>query len=65
MYPFTALQAGLMMLAGVLWVSLPSEVLPSLEWRLHFGIAMFAFGMMSGVATGAWLSRRAPGQESP
>lgn len=58
MPPFTALQAGLMMLAGILWVSLPvGAPLPSLEWRLHFGGAMWCFGSMFGVATGMWLTQ--------
>lgn len=62
MPPFTCLQAGLLMLAGILWVGLPIEPLPSLEWRLHFGGAQFLFGIMFGIATGLWLTRRTHGQ---
>jgi hypothetical protein len=55
-FPFT--QSALLILAGLMWVTLPSEPLPSLEWRVHFGIAMWAFGAMSGIGLALWLQNR-------
>ncbi len=55
---FFAWSACLFM-AGLLIVTLPSEYLPSIAWRLHFGFAEMFLGIGAGIgislATRKWL----------
>jgi hypothetical protein len=40
------------MFAGLTMTTLPTEPLPSLAWRIHFGCAIWAMGCISGI--GLW-----------
>lgn len=41
--------------AGILWATLPDGPIPDIFWRLHFGGAMWLFGMMAGFSLGLWI----------
>jgi hypothetical protein len=49
---FTAACSLLIGFAGLMMVTMPTEQLPSLEWRVHFGLAESAFGILIGISAG-------------
>lgn len=53
----TIIQCVFMFVAGLAWATLPSETIPSIEWRVHFGIAQMCFGAMFGLGLRQLLAR--------
>lgn len=53
MYP------ALFIIAGLAMVTLPDGEMPTLAWRAHFGVAMWAFGAIGGAGLGTLFK---PGQ---
>lgn len=55
--PLVALQFLFLSLAGISWITLPIETIPSLAWRGHYGAIFLMCGISTGIAIGALWKR--------
>ena len=44
--------------AGISMLTMPDGPIPSFEWRLHYGLALWFFGAIMGLSIGIGLSPR-------